>query len=47
MKEKILADLLQKEFVDRLDPRFVVEGTCFTTITVNKNYRTRLIVNYN
>jgi hypothetical protein len=32
--------LLQKEFVDRLDPRFVVEGTCFTTITVNKNYRT-------
>lgn len=32
--------LLQKEFVDKLDPRFVVEGTCFTTITVNKNYRT-------
>ena len=31
---------LQKEFVDKLDPRFVVEGTCFTTITVNKNYRT-------
>ena len=31
---------LQQEFVDKLDPRFVVEGTCFTTITVNKNYRT-------
>lgn len=31
---------LQKEFVDRLDPRFVIAGTCFTTITVNKNYRT-------
>jgi hypothetical protein len=31
---------LQKEFVEKLDPRFVVTGTCFTTITVNKNYRT-------
>lgn len=31
---------LQKEFTDKLDPRFVVPGTCFTTVTVNKNYRT-------
>ena len=31
---------LQLEFCKKLDPRFVVEGTCFTTITVNKNYRT-------
>lgn len=31
---------LQKEFTDTLDPRFVIDGTCFTTITVNKNYRT-------
>lgn len=31
---------LQKEFVEKLDPRFVVKDTCFTTITVNKNYRT-------
>ena len=30
----------QKRFCDRLDPRFVIEGTCFTTITVNKNFRT-------
>ena len=31
---------LQKEFCETIDPRFVVEGTCFTTLTVNKNYRT-------
>jgi hypothetical protein len=30
----------QRRFCNRLDPRFVIEGTCFTTITVNKNFRT-------
>jgi hypothetical protein len=30
----------QKRFCERLDPRFVIPGTCFTTITVNKNFRT-------
>ena len=31
---------LQKEFCETVDPRFVISGTCFTTLTVNKNYRT-------
>jgi GNAT superfamily N-acetyltransferase len=31
---------LQKEFCETIDPRFVISGTCFTTLTVNKNYRT-------
>ena len=31
---------LQKEFCETIDPRFVIDGTCFTTLTVNKNYRT-------
>ena len=31
---------LQKDFCETIDPRFVVDGTCFTTLTVNKNYRT-------
>jgi ribosomal protein S18 acetylase RimI-like enzyme len=31
---------LQKEFCEELDSRFVIEGTSFTTLTVNKNYRT-------
>jgi hypothetical protein len=30
----------QKRFCEKLDPRFVIPGTCFTTITVNKNFRT-------
>lgn len=30
----------QKEAADKLDPRFLVPGTVFTTITVNKTFRT-------
>lgn len=30
----------QRAAADKLDPKFLVEGTVFTTITVNKNFRT-------
>lgn len=30
----------QKNEIDKIDPAFVVPGTVFTTITVNKNFRT-------
>jgi hypothetical protein len=30
----------QQAYIDRLDPEFYVPGTVFTTITVNKNFRT-------
>jgi len=30
----------QKEAADKLDPRYLVPGTVFTTITVNKSFRT-------
>lgn len=32
--------LYQKEFVSRTNPDFVIDQTVFTTITVNKNFRT-------
>lgn len=30
----------QKAAADKIDPKFLIEGTVFTTITVNKNFRT-------
>ena len=30
----------QKEFVSKLDPEFVIENTVFTTLTINKTFRT-------
>lgn len=31
---------LQREAADKIDPRFLVDNTVFSTITVNKNFRT-------
>lgn len=30
----------QKQFTDKLDPKFVIDGTVFTTLTINKTFRT-------
>ena len=30
----------QKSYIDKTDPSFVIDGTVFSTITVNKNFRT-------
>lgn len=31
---------VQRSYVDRTDPAFVIKGSVFTTVTVNKNFRT-------
>lgn len=32
----------QKEVIKKIDPNFIINDTVFTTITVNKNFRTAL-----
>ena len=37
-----LHDTLQKQASNEIDSKYVIDGTCYTTVTVNKNFRTAL-----
>jgi len=37
---------IQKKAIDKIDPEFVIKDTIFTTVTVNRNFRTALHRDY-
>ena len=42
--ENLLNDYynIQKSFISKINPEYVIKDTVFTTVTVNKNFRTAL-----